>query len=72
MVECGGHPQGGKRPRSRGIAWRVADSLSLRQLLNFSLTEQTPDHSSVSRTRRLFALETRKAEFRWFVEMLGK
>ena len=56
----------------RGIAWRVADSLSLRQFLNFSLTEQTPDHSSVSRTRRLFALETHKAVFRWFVEVLGK
>ena len=41
----------------RGIAWRVADSLSLREFLGFELSEPTPDHSSVSRTRRLFALE---------------
>jgi len=55
----------------RGIAWRVADSLSLREFLGFSVTEQTPDHSSVSRTRRLFTLETHKAVFRWFVRVLG-
>ena len=55
----------------RGIAWRVADSLSLREFLGFSVTEQTPDHSSVSRTRRLFTLETHKAVFRWFVLVLG-
>jgi transposase len=55
----------------RGIAWRVADSLSLREFLGFSVTEQTPDHSSVSRTRRLFTLEAHKAVFRWFVRVLG-
>ena len=47
----------------RGIAWRVADSLSLREFLGFSVTEQTPDHSTVSRTRRLFTLETHKLVF---------
>lgn len=56
----------------RGIAWRVADSLSLREFLGFSLTEQTPDHSSVSRTRRLFAVETHKAVFRWFGQVLSQ
>lgn len=55
----------------RGIAWRMADSLSLREFLGFPVTEQTPDHSSVSRTRRLFALETHKAVFRWFVRVLS-
>lgn len=55
----------------RGIAWRVADSLSLRQFLGFGLTEETPDHSSVSRTRRLYALETHRAVFRWFVQILS-
>ena len=34
----------------RGIAWRVADSLSLREFLGFGLAEQTPDHSTISRT----------------------
>jgi len=36
----------------RGIAWRVADSLSLRQFLGYSLTDSTPDHSSLSRIRQ--------------------
>lgn len=55
----------------RGIAWRVADSLSLRDFLGFSLAEQTPDHSTVSRTRRLYSVETHKAVFRWMIQMLG-
>jgi transposase len=55
----------------RGIAWRVADSLSLRAFLGFSVTEHTPDHSLVSRTRRLLSLETHKAVFRWVVWVLG-
>jgi transposase len=37
----------------RGIAWRVADSLSLREFLGFRLDERTPDHATISRTRRL-------------------
>ena len=56
----------------RGIAWRVADSLSLREFLGFSLTESTPDHSTMSRTRRLMLVETHKAVFRWFVKVLGE
>ncbi len=56
----------------RGIAWRVADSLSLRDFLGVSVTEETPDHSTVSRTRRLLPEETHKAVFRWFVKVLGK
>jgi transposase len=56
----------------RGIAWRVADSLSLRQFLGSSLTEATPDHSTISRTRRLMPVETHKAVFRWFVKVLGE
>lgn len=56
----------------RGIAWRVADSLSLREFLGLSLTESTPDHSTISRTRRLMPMETHKAVFRWFVKVLGE
>lgn len=56
----------------RGIAWRAADSLSLREFLGFSLTESTPDHSTMSRTRRLMPVETHKAVFRWFVKVLGE
>jgi transposase len=56
----------------RGIAWRVADSLSLREFVGYSVTEQTPDHSTISRTRRLLPVETHKAVFRWFVRILGE
>ena len=35
----------------RGIAWRVADSLSLRRFLGYDLQAGTPDHSSLSRIR---------------------
>ena len=55
----------------RGIAWRVADSLSLREFLGYGVTEQTPDHSTVSRTRRLYSVETHKAVFRWMAKVLG-
>jgi len=54
----------------RGIAWRVADSLSLRRFLGFALDEQTPDHSTISRTRRLYWLETHKAIFKWVIGIL--
>jgi transposase len=56
----------------RGIAWRVADSLSLREFVGYSVAEQTPDHSTISRTRRLLPVETHKAVFRWFVRILGE
>jgi transposase len=55
----------------RGIAWRVADSLSLRKFLGYALDEETPDHSTISRTRRLYWLETHKAVFRWVLRILA-
>lgn len=54
----------------RGIAWRVADSLSLRHFLGYAPDENTPDHSTLSRTRRLLWLTTHKAVFRWVLEVL--
>jgi len=39
----------------RGIAWRCADSLSLRLFLGYGIDQPTPDHSTLSRTRRLIA-----------------
>ena len=56
----------------RGIAWRTADSLSLRKFLGYALDEATPDHSTISRTRRLYWLETHKAVFRWVLKILGE
>lgn len=41
----------------RGIAWRCADSLSLRQFLGIPLTEPTPDHSTLTHTRKRLPTE---------------
>ena len=55
----------------RGIAWRCADSLSLREFLGVGLTDGSPDHSSVSRTRRLIDLEMHARVFNWMLERLA-
>ena len=55
----------------RGIAWRVADSLGLRQFLQIGLDERTPDHSTLSRTRRLIDLETHRKIFGWVLGVLA-
>ena len=55
----------------RGIAWRAADSLALRDFLGIGLDQAPPDHSTVSRTRRLIALETHRAVFTWILQCLG-
>jgi len=54
----------------RGIAWRAADSLGLRKFLGISIDEQTPDHSTISRTRRLIDVETHRKIFFWILEVL--
>ena len=56
----------------RGIAWRAADSLALRRFLELELSEQSPDHSTASRTRRLIDVETHQAVFRWVLELLAE
>jgi transposase len=56
----------------RGIAWRLSDSLSMRNFIAYALTEETPDHSTISRTRRLYSVETHKAVFRWVLKLLGE
>jgi len=55
----------------RGIAWRVADSLSLRQFLGFSVTEMTPDHSTISRTRRRLDIDVHHRVFTWVLTRLA-
>ena len=55
----------------RGIAWRTADSLALRDFLGLGLTEPPPDHSTISRTRRLIAVETHRAVFTWVAQCVG-
>lgn len=49
----------------RGIAWRAADSLTVRSFLGLGLEAAAPDHSTISRTRRLIDLETHRAVFTW-------
>ena len=55
----------------RGIAWRMADSLGLRRFVGIGLDEDTPDHSTISRTRRLIDVETHKEVFSWVLNQLA-
>src|SRR4029450_12479718 len=55
----------------RGIAWRTADSLALRGFLGLGLEEAPPEHSTISRTRRLIDLETHRAVFTWILQVLA-
>ena len=55
----------------RAIAWRAADSLSLRAFLRLAPPAAPPDHSTISRTRRLLSVETHQAVFTWVLEQLA-
>jgi len=54
----------------RGIAWRCGDSMSLKGFLGYEITEETPEHTTVSRTRRLIDLETHGRIFTWVLKVL--
>jgi transposase len=56
----------------RGMAWRAADSLGVRSFLGLSLDERGPDHSTISRTRRLIDVETHQEVFGWVLERLAE
>ena len=56
----------------RGIAWRAADSLALREFLSLGLDVAPPDHSTISRTRRLMDLETHQAVFTWILQRVAE
>jgi transposase len=56
----------------RGIAWRVADSLCLRQFLQIGLDERTPDHVTISRTRRLMDEATHQEVFGWVLRQVAR
>ncbi len=49
----------------------AADSLALRDFLGVGLDQAPPDHSTISRTRRLIALETHRAVFTWILQCLS-
>ncbi len=56
----------------RGIAWRAQDSLALRSFLDIALDESSPDHSTLSRTRRLMDVETHREVFAWVLRILAE
>jgi transposase len=56
----------------REIAWRCADSLTLREFLGFELSEATPDHSTLSVIRNRIDVETHEEVFGWIVERLDE
>ncbi len=56
----------------RQIAWRVADSLSLRAFLGLALDERTPDHSTLSGTRRRLPLAVHQAVFAKVLAILAQ
>src|SRR3954468_2391175 len=60
-----------KASTERAIAWRAADSLRVRSFLELELQEPTPDHTTISRTRRLIDLETHRAVFTWVLQRLA-
>ncbi len=56
----------------RGLEWRCADSLSLREFLRLGEREPVPDHSWLSRTRGRLPLELHDQVFTWVLQRLGE
>jgi transposase len=56
----------------RGIAWRCADSLGLREFLGFGLTDRTPDHSTLSVIRNRIDVETHQEVFDFVLGVLAE
>jgi transposase len=61
-----------KLPSERQIAWRCADSLSLRAFLGLAPGKDSPDDSSLNRTRLRVDLETHQAVFDWVLKRLAE
>jgi transposase len=55
----------------RGLEWRCADSLSLREFLRLGEREPVPDPSWLSRTRCRLPLEVHDAVFSWVLQRLA-
>src|SRR5260370_32919817 len=50
----------------------MRDALGLRRFLRVGLEEWPPDHSTISRTRRLIDLETHREVFSWVLRLLAE
>lgn len=55
----------------RGIDWRCNDSNSLKLFLGVPVDQSAPDHSTISRTRRLIDVETHAEVFNHILKMLA-
>jgi transposase len=53
----------------RGIAWRVSDSLSLREFLGYELSERTPDHSTLTVIRQRLPLDLHHEVFQFVLRV---
>jgi len=53
----------------RGIAWRCSDSLSLRDFLGIALGYQTPDHSTMTNTRKRLPPEVFTEMFQFVLQI---
>ena len=53
----------------RGIAWRCADSLSLRSFLFLGASEESPDHSSLTKIRQRLPLFVHEQVFAFVLEI---
>ncbi len=53
----------------RAIAWKCADSLSVRTFLGLEPTMAAPDHSSLTRIRQRLPLEVHVQAFQWVLEV---
>jgi transposase len=53
----------------RGIAWRCADSLGLRRFLGLALDESSPDHSTLTNTRKRLPAEVFEEVFQFVLSI---
>jgi transposase len=56
----------------RGIAWRCADSLSIRQFLGLKLTDHSPDHSSLTVIRERLPDAIHASVFQWVLKLANE
>lgn len=56
----------------RGIAWRCADSLSLREFLGVAVDKESPDHSSLSVIRERLPREIHNEVFLWVLNLADR
>jgi transposase len=56
----------------RGIEWRCADSLSLREFLRLQTADRVPDHSWLSKTRSRLPQEVHETVFGWVLALIAE